>query len=1386
LGLDLGTTSVGWAFVHEAENESEETKIIKLGVRISQLDNFDKVDQKGNVSESKNPINDFASGKGLSPNAGRTQKRGARRNLQRFKLRRDNLIEVLKQNRVINEDFVPAEIGKNSTFRTLEIRAKAALEKISKDDFARVLLTINKKRGYKSSRKAQNEDEGQAIDGMAVAKRLYEENLTPGQLCLNLLNNGKKSLPDFYRSDLNNEFDRVWNYQRQFYPAVLNDEFYKNVQGQGLQNTRKLFYSKHKIYTAENKGTRDHKKLQAYMWRSKAISERLDISEVAFVLCEINNDLNKSSGYLGAISDRSKELYFNNETVGQYLYKQINSNPHSRLKGQVFYRQDYLDEYERIWEIQKQFHPELTEELKEELRDIIIFYQRKLKSQKGLISYCEFESYDKVITVEDKSKIIKIGAKVAPRSSMLFQEFKIWQILSNIKFKNKISKEEFILDLKTKQQLFDELNINGSRKAEEVVKILGLDVKEWELNYSVIEGNHTNKALYDAYIAMFELAGHEIDRNKLSAIEIRDTIRKFFTLSGIKTKLLEFDALIDGQEFEIQDSYQLWHLLYSYEGDDSKTGNETLYELLNVKYGFNREQAKILANVTFLDDYGDLSSKAIRKIMPFIQENGYSEACKLAGYNHSSAVTKDENLKRELKEKLELLPKNSLRNPVVEKILNQVVNVVNAIIRDPGMGRPDEIRIELARELKKNAKERAELTLGINKAKEEHEKIRKLLKSEFGILNPTRNDIIRYKLYQELEPNGYKTLYTETYINREKLFSKEFDIEHIIPKARLFDDSFSNKTIEKRQANIDKGDDTAYDYIYREFGEKACSDYSTRVEYLYKSGKIGKAKFQKLLKKGNEIGEGFIERDLRESQYIAKKAKELLLEISRSVVSTTGSITDRLREDWGLINTLQELNFEKYKAVGLIESVVSKDGAIKERIVDWSKRNDHRHHAMDALTVAFTKSSIIQYLNYLNARKNENHKLHSNIIAIEQKVTIKEEKGKRVFKAPMNNFRKEAKLQLENILISFKAKNKVVTRNRNKIKGSSIVQIVNTPRGQMHKETVYGKSNYYDTNYIKVGPSCNEKTLSKVANKKYREALLNRLNEFDNDPKKAFGGKNSLAKNPVYFAKDGMVPEKVMIVNLAEKYTIRKDVDSELVVDKIVDHKVRRILRDRLETFGNDPKRAFTDLDKNPIWLNEEKGISIKRVTISGVSNAEALHFKKDHLGNYIFDSMGNKIPVDFVSTGKNHHVAIYQDEEGNLHEEVVSFYEAVARVNEGVPIIKKNHENGWKFLFTMKQNEMFVFPSPDFVPSEIDLLNPDNYHLISPHLFRVQTISVVKYGNNTIRDFKFKHHLETSSTEDKSLKGITYHQIKSLEPLISIVKVRINHLGKIVSFGEY
>lgn len=1404
LGLDLGTTSIGWAFVKESSDPSIPSTIERLGVRVNPL----TTDEQTN----------FEKGKPVSVNADRTLKRSMRRSLQRYKQRRNNLIDALLNSSIISKETILAENEKESTYSTYQFRAKAANEKISKEQFAKVLLMINKKRGYKSSRKAKNEDEGQAVDGMAVAKRLYEENLTPGQLSYQLIKEGKKTLPDYYRSDLQSELEKVWIFQKQFHPDILTDEFRKEIEGKGQRATSAIFWSKYKFNTADIKGSREEKKMKAYEWRSKAVNTELSKEETAYVITEINNNIHNSSGYLGAISDRSKELYFHKQTVGQYLYEQIKNNPHSRLKNQVFYRQDYLDEFEKIWETQAQFHHELTSSLKEEIRDIIIFYQRKLKSQKSLVSYCEFESKKVDRNVEGKNKTVTIGYKVTPKSSPLFQEFKIWQNLNNLFLQNKESKEQANFDQEAKQLLFDELNVKGNLSKDAALKIVGYNPKEWELNYTIVEGNRTNQILYDAFLKILEIEGYEVkdllklktdkDDLKLSdidipAIEIKKMIKSIFQTLNIDSDILEFNAEMDGKDFEQQASYQLWHLLYSYEGDNSASGNENLYELLHKKFGFSLQHAKVLANVTLSDDFGNLSAKAIRKIFPFIKENKYSEACKLAGYNHSSSITKDENESRPLKDKLELLPKNSLRNPVVEKILNQLVNVINAIIADPELGKPDEIRIELARELKKNAEQRAEMTASINKASAEHESIRQILIKEDGIKSPTRNDIIRYKLYQELKNNGYKTLYSNTYIPREKLFSKEFDIEHIIPKALLFDDSFSNKTICLRKENIDKANRCAAEFIGPYFGEDKIESYLARVDMLYQLNLkspgegISKAKYKKLIMKADEIGKGFIERDLRDSQYIAKKAKQMLLEICKTVVSTTGSVTDRLREDWDLINIMQELNFDKYKKLGLIETIEKKDGTTKERIIDWTKRNDHRHHAMDALTVAFTKHSHIQYLNNLNARKKED-KLGKEIYAIEQKETYyekdKEGNGKRKFNLPLPNFRAEAKKQLENILVSCKAKNKVVTKNKNQFKTKNGVKskIELTPRGQLHKETVYGKLKQYATKEEKVGAKFDEATIQRVAKPKERAALLQRLKENNNDPKKAFTGKNSFDKNPLYIDEQNTqkFAEKVKLVTLEDDYTIRKDITPENFkdvknIEKIIDTGIKNILLKRLDSYKGNSKEAFSNLDKNPIWVNEERGIAVKRVTISGVKNAEALHFKKDHLGHNILDEKGNKIGVDFVSTGNNHHVAIYKDKDGNLQDNIISFYEAVERARQRLPIIDRAL-NDWIFLFSMKQNEYFVFPNEGFDPTEIDLLNPKNNRIISPNLFRVQKLSKVAYGNAVVREFVFRHHLETTVEDKKELHNVTYKRIQSLTPLEKIVKVRINHIGQIVKVGEY
>ena len=1381
LGLDLGTSSIGWAVVDQAERENEKSQIIKMGVRIVPLDSQEK--------------DDFEKGKSITTTAVRNQKHGMRINLQRYKQRRKHLIDLLKQEGFITDETLLYESGNHSTFETYRLRSKAATEEVSLEQMARVLLMINKKRGYKSNRKADIQEDGQLIDGMSIARKLYDEHLTPGQYVHQTLNSNSRFIPTFYQSDLRAEFNAIWDFQSHFYPSILDDELKDKVIGRSRNDTSKIFYAAKKISTAENKDRRTRLKV-SYRWRSEALSRQLPIEEVAAALCDINNDISKSSGYLGRISDHSKELYFKKLTVGQYLMQQLDKNPHYRLKNKVFYRQDYLNEFETIWETQRQFHPELTEELKEKMRDTIIFYQRKLKSKKGLISYCELEGKEITVTVNGKSKKVMTGSRVCPKSSPLFQEFKIWQELNNVLIENKKIRatkageislfpqpEKFVpLSNAQRQLLHNELMVNKELSKAAVLKLLGLNDKDYSINYKTLHGNVTQMELLGAYKQILEWSGHDTEKfDKLDYNTKMQFITSVFEAIGAKTDFLLFEpSQLDN--YLDQPAYRLWHLLYSYEGDDSETGDAKLKEHLKELTGLSDEYVSALAAVQFEQDYGSLSSKAIKRIMPYLLSGKkYSDACEAAGYRHSSqSLTREEQDTRPLANALDDLPKNSLRNPVVEKILNQMIHVVNASMEEYGVERDgvkrfDEIHIEMARTLKQTKSQRERASKSLDERTKENEAIIKLLRDQYGIVHPSRNDI---------KDNGFKTLYSNTYIPKEELFSKKFEIEHIIPQAKLFDDSQSNKTLETHEVNLEKGNSTAMDYVLATYGETGAEQYRQRIAFLYdRNNKNGtNRKHKNLITTEDEIPVDFLNRDLADTQYIARKAREILMQVTRTVVPTIGAITARLREDWQLIDVMKELNLPKYKELGLVESHTNRDGHQVHRIKDWSKRNDHRHHAMDALTVAFTRHEHVQYLNNVNAHQDA-ERSHANAIALRGKL-IKDRRF--VPPMPLDQFRASALEHMRGILVSIKAKNKVATRHIKRISGSDVRQVTFTPRTQLHKEKIYGARQRYVISIKKVDGKFDAETIALVARKDYRDALMHRLDECGGNAKKAFTGKNALSKAPLYT--DALhsckVPESVKLVWLETYFTIREPIDPSIKIENVVDKRVRDILLQRLDESGHNAQKAFSNLEENPIWLNKEKGIAIKRVAIQArLSEPIPLHHQLNQDGSIKVDESGKTMPVDYVNTSNNHHIAIYEDPEGNWHEEIVSYFKAIALKNNELPIVDKhlNESKGWQFKFTMKQNEYFVFPDEKngFIPTEIDLMDEKNYQLIAPHLFRVQKLSK--------KNYVFRHQFESSVTAGDSLpQGIAYINIRTENKLKGIVKVRINHIGKIVHVGEY
>lgn len=223
LGLDPGIASIGWAIVLEAENNQETSRIISSGVIKANFDNFTYLNSKG-IPKEGNPVEMFRKGFSVSPNLVRRQSRSARRNLQHYKLRRADLIKLLKENHLVNDDTILYEEGKNTTHQTYELRAKAAMEEISLEELAKVLLMINKKRGYKSSRKEDfdsDEQQGEYLSAIVDrSKTLADNHQTVGQYLMNQLEQHPlKSIKNqtFYRKDYEDEFEQIWKTQIKFH-----------------------------------------------------------------------------------------------------------------------------------------------------------------------------------------------------------------------------------------------------------------------------------------------------------------------------------------------------------------------------------------------------------------------------------------------------------------------------------------------------------------------------------------------------------------------------------------------------------------------------------------------------------------------------------------------------------------------------------------------------------------------------------------------------------------------------------------------------------------------------------------------------------------------------------------------------------------------------------------------------------------------------------------------------------------------------------------------------------------------------------------------------------------------------------------------------------------
>lgn len=366
------------------------------------------------------------------------------------------------------------------------------------------------------------------------------------------------------------------------------------------------------------------------------------------------------------------------------------------------------------------------------------------------------------------------------------------------------------------------------------------------------------------------------------------------------------------------------------------------------RWGLDGESADAFADTTLEEGHAAHCREALGRLVVRMERDGlsYSEARK-DEFPASFASS----------EPADILPplhawEKDLRNPSVARALTELRKVVNAIVRR--WGKPDRVHLELARDLKSGRSKREKQSQRMRARQKDRERAAAAIASHLGVHAPKRWMIEKWLLAEEC---GWVCPYTGRHFNASDLLgaNSQYDVEHIWPMSQSLDDSFMNKTICYHEENRS-----------RKKGRSPASAYSVdELTPMLERVRAFKAdpfiKHEKLRRFTNTIEEGFSNRHLQETRYIGRMAcdyigllyggrAEDVGEATRRqrIITPSGGLTAWLRRGWGL------------------DAVLSDDGD--------KNRDDHRHHAIDAIVVACADQAAIKRLSEAAQRMESVHK----------------------------------------------------------------------------------------------------------------------------------------------------------------------------------------------------------------------------------------------------------------------------------------------------------------------------------------------------------------------------------------------------------------------------
>ena len=671
---------------------------------------------------------------------------------------------------------------------------------------------------------------------------------------------------------------------------------------------------------AERKGLQT---LNPYALRDLTVTQQVRPHELGRAIFHLNqrrgfksnrktdkNEDNKITERIGELKRRIAES--GSITLGQYLHRRRLKDKMVRARPEAgFYpeRALYEEEFDQVRATQ-QAHQTLNDAQWDAIKDII-FYQRPLKPVDP--GWCLLES----------------GERRAHRALPAAQEFRMVQEANNLRVLQRGQGSQ-PLSQEQRDKVLGELRGTKELKLERLLKLLslpdGAQINLLDEHRTVLKGDETAARLSHKHIFGKTWRQFTFERR-----------------SAIVHKLLKTEQ------------------------------PEEIMRIARAEWGLDEAAALKLTHLPLPEGYMRLSETAILKLLPLMEDQGlgYAEAAaEIPEYGHHSDFRSGEAHDR-LPYYGEVLARHvvgadptrprtdevghfgRIANPTVHIGLGQMRRLVNRLIEI--YGKPEEVNIEVARELKMNQEER-EKTRKTNSDNEKANRRREdQIRAAGGVPSP---DLLRkLRLWEEQKVGAINVCpFTGAAISLAMLLTDATEIEHILPFSKTLDDSMANKVLCLREVNRVKRDRSPFEAFQTNLqaGRYACS----YVDIIARAGSLPPNKrwrFEPDAMERFAQESGFLDRQLNETKYLSRIARAYLATLYNEkgegrlrVRAIPGKLTAMLRGKWGLNSLLRDHN-------RLIGDAPKKN------------RDDHRHHALDAFVIAMTDQGMLQRIAALNS-----------------------------------------------------------------------------------------------------------------------------------------------------------------------------------------------------------------------------------------------------------------------------------------------------------------------------------------------------------------------------------------------------------------------------------